>query len=73
MNGYYLGEHEYWYRISETQLSEKLRVDMKVAYKMFGNSTVYIAGKNILNSNQVEFGYADRIGALYLIGINLDL
>lgn len=73
VNGYYLGEHEYWYRISETKLSEKLRVDMKVAYKMFGNSTVYIAGKNILNSNQVEFGYADRIGALYLIGINLDL
>lgn len=73
INGYYLGEHEYWYRISEAKLGQKLRVDMKVSYKMFGNSSVYIAGKNILNSNQVEFGFADRIGALYLIGIHLDL
>lgn len=73
LNGYFLGNHEYWYNILDKPVGDKLRLDATISYNLLDNSAVYITGRNVLNNNKPEFGMADNIGALVLVGFNLSL
>ena len=73
VNGYFLGNHEYWYNSIDKPVADQFRLDGTISYNLLEHSAVYATCRNILNSNSQEFGMADNIGALVLVGFNLSL
>jgi iron complex outermembrane receptor protein len=51
----------------------KFILNAKVNYQLSEKMNLFINGRNILNNDQQEFIYMDKIGALYLAGINIRL
>lgn len=72
-NGFFMGQHTYWYKISDIDVADKFRLDLTVSYKFLEKSSIYVTGRNLLNTQKTEFGMGDQIGALYLLGVNLNL
>ena len=60
----YTGEYNYKSMIIEPNMV----LNAKVSYSINKNLTTYFTIKNILGNHR-EFGYADQIGSLFLIGI----
>ena len=52
------------------KISAKARLDMKVSYKVWKNNAVFVNGKNICNTTKNEFGFGEKIGGLYLVGLD---
>ncbi len=48
-------------------------VNAKVSYKVYKNSSVFVNARNLFDSNDRQFGFADQTGALYLLGLNISL
>lgn len=79
-NVYFYTAQEFIYQGIPTQLgttinptdniSAKMRMDLKVSYKVWKNNAIFINGKNIFNTQKNEFGFGESIGALYLIGLD---
>jgi hypothetical protein len=44
---------------------------VKASYNVYKNSSIFINARNVFHSTGQEFGFADKIGGLYLAGINL--
>lgn len=55
----------------EDKITPKLRLDMKVSYNIWRQSSVFVNARNLLNASSNEFGFADNIGGLYLAGLDL--
>jgi iron complex outermembrane receptor protein len=72
-NFYAYSSQEYWYIVDTGKIKGKLRLDAKIAYPIWRENTIFINGRNILNNDSVEFGFADSIGSLYLIGVDIKL
>ncbi len=49
----------------------KFLLNAKVNYQLSDNIDVYINGRNVLDNDKQEFMMMDKIGALYLAGINV--
>jgi iron complex outermembrane receptor protein len=58
--------------LGETSLSSRFIPNMKVSYKFWQESTVFINARNFLNSSGKEYIFADNVPALYLVGVNLN-
>lgn len=52
-------------------LPGKSLIDCKVSYNILGEHTIYATGKNVLNDTSVEFPYADKVGRVFLLGVDL--
>lgn len=75
---YYLGSHTYRHDYAatdesngEVEVSGKAIFNAKVSYNVYKNNSIFINARNVFNSNDQEFGFADEIGGLYLVGVNL--
>ena len=55
-----------------TKIDANAIVNIKLAYRVSGNNTIYVSIRNITNHNKAEFGYADKIQALYMAGMNFN-
>ncbi len=51
----------------------KFLLNAKVNYKINDKIDVFINGRNLLNNDTQEFVYMDKIGGLYLAGLNIKL
>lgn len=59
-------------KILQMDIKSNMILNAKSSYRINKNLTSYISLRNILGSHR-EFGYADQIGTLYLIGINWEM
>ncbi|WP_430815008.1 TonB-dependent receptor plug domain-containing protein [Carboxylicivirga sp. RSCT41] len=48
-------------------------VNAKVSYKVYKNNSVFVNARNLFNSTNRQFGFADEMGGLYLVGLNISL
>jgi iron complex outermembrane receptor protein len=55
----------------EVEVPGKAMVNVKASYNVYKNSSIFINARNVFHSTGQEFGFADKIGGLYLAGINL--
>ncbi|WP_289055936.1 TonB-dependent receptor plug domain-containing protein [Carboxylicivirga marina] len=55
------------------ELEANTTVNAKVSYKVYKNSSVFVNARNLFNSNKRQFGFADEMGGLYLVGVNINL
>ncbi len=54
-------------------MDSKFLLNAKVNYRLTDKINVFVNGRNILNNDTREFVYMDKIGGLYLAGINIKL
>jgi iron complex outermembrane recepter protein len=69
---YYYSQQTYTMKDYETDIDPKFIVNLKVSYKFWKNNSVYVNARNLFNNESREFGYLDKIGGTYLMGINLN-
>ncbi len=55
------------------QMDGKCTVDAKVNYDINKKVSVFFNGRNILDNDKREFVYMDKIGGVYLLGLNVSL
>jgi iron complex outermembrane recepter protein len=53
------------------EIDPKAILTLKVSYKIWKENTVFVTAKNLLQMNQREFSYADKVGSVYLIGASI--
>ncbi|MBR3567180.1 MAG: TonB-dependent receptor [Salinivirgaceae bacterium] len=72
--GNYLGKRTYAtkYNMGDNavELKDRFTLSMKIAYKPVPGMEVFLNGHNMLNNEQREFPYGDKIGGIYSVGIN---
>ncbi len=60
------------YSFDSMDITANMVLNAKASYRINKNTTSYVTFKNILGSHR-EFGFADQIGRLFLIGIQWEL
>jgi len=50
----------------------KITVNLKVSYKFYKENSVFVNCRNLLNNDNKEFAFLDKVGGMYLIGLNLN-
>ena len=79
LNGYYFASHRQYDATDETSTSEvgdisgKFLLNVKANWNITSQLSLYVNGRNILNSNTREFFGTDRIGGLYMVGASFSL
>ena len=53
-------------------IQAKITVNLKVSYKFWKENSVFVNCRNLLNNNKKEFAFLDKVGGMYLIGVNLN-
>ena len=77
-NMYYMTAHTYRHDFAaydeskgQTEVSGFAVFNVKAAYMVYKNSSVFINARNVFNNKKEQFGFADEIAGLYLFGVNL--
>ena len=72
--GNYLGKRTYAtkYNMGDNavELKDRFTLSMKLAYKPVPGMEVFLNGHNLLNNEDREFPYGDKIGGIYSVGIS---
>lgn len=55
-----------------TDISANVLLNAKVSYQVHRSTKVFISGRNILNTMNRQFYAGDQIGAMFLVGVNVD-
>lgn len=56
-----------------TTIPSSINLNAKISYKVYKNNSIFINARNLLNSTDPEFGFADKRSALIMGGININL
>jgi iron complex outermembrane receptor protein len=72
INPYYYTSQVFIHSLGTVDIRSKFILNAKIEYKFSKELSVYFNGRNILNDKSREFGYADEIGGLYLVGLNIN-
>lgn len=56
-----------------TNVDANLTVNFKVGYEIYKHNQIFVNCRNFLSNEKQEFGFADPIGAAYLVGVKIDL
>lgn len=70
-NWYFYDHYTFYDQYGSLSMSKKDIVNAKLSYKFLGEHSLYFNGKNMINDEQVEFPYADKISRMYLVGVDL--
>lgn len=54
-------------------IDSRFTLNLKVSYDVYKNNQVFVNARNLLNTEAYEAGFTDPIGALYLVGVKIDL
>ena len=69
--GYGFTKQTYIHQFGAYDISSKMLVNMRVAYRFLQNSSVFMTVNNIFNSKSTEFGFMDKTGAMWFWGVNM--
>ncbi|MCX2743548.1 TonB-dependent receptor plug domain-containing protein [Mangrovivirga sp. M17] len=77
---YYMSEQVYRHErastseeLGTTNISPVTTLSIKASYEFFKGFNGFVNARNLLAGEKDQFGFADRIGALYMAGINVNL
>ena len=70
-NVYFFGKSNLTNESKNIVIPRKTIADLKISYNIWDEHSIYFNGRNILNNNQVESPFADKIPGLYLLGVEL--
>ncbi len=68
--GNYIGKRTYATKYSTEKLDDRFTVSLKMGYKPADGIEVYLNAHNLLNTEQREFPYGDKIGGIYSVGVS---
>lgn len=68
--GNYIGKRTYATKYSTEKLDDRFTVSLKMGYKPAEGIEVYLNAHNLLNTEQREFPYGDKIGGIYSVGVS---
>lgn len=68
--GYYYSNYVFNTQYGENKMDGKFLLNAKITYKATDNLSLFVNGRNIINTETQEFSYMDNIGGLYLAGLN---
>ena len=71
-NLYYMSRQELVFQYENDIIDPKTILNLKVSYQVWKNNSLYFNARNILNQDHNEFMFMDKIGAQYLVGLNLN-
>jgi len=79
-NAYYLDDQAFDYRdVDESSLPENMYsddgtwiVNTKVSYQYNAVTSVYLNGRNLVDSRQPQLQYVDHLNSLWMVGVDLD-
>lgn len=69
---YAYGQHTMNTTRGAASLPSRIIPNIKVSYKFWQESTVFVNARNFLNNSGREYIFADNVQALYLVGVNLN-
>nr|WP_321450150.1 TonB-dependent receptor plug domain-containing protein [uncultured Carboxylicivirga sp.] len=70
---YFYGNQTFINQYGNVDIEQSLIVNAKASYKATDKLTFFINCRNLLNTEKIQFAYMDKIGGLYLAGINFKL
>ncbi len=70
---YFLGEQNLLTRYRPESIATRYLGNLKVSYRFWQSSEIYLNARNIFNQENKEFVYGDENGGLYLIGLRLKI
>ncbi len=79
LSGYYFSEQKYERyqsplgEIASTVIMPKTVLNGKISYMINDKASVYFNARNFLNAKGREFGFADHIYGLYLVGFHVNI
>ena len=68
--GNYIGKRTYATKYGTEELKDRFTVSLKMGYKPADGIEVYLNAHNLLNTEQREFPYGDKIGGIYSVGVS---
>ncbi len=72
LNPYYYTSQTFIHTLGTIGIDQKFILNANLKYNLNKKFSIFLDGRNILNNRSREFGYADEIGGLYLLGAELD-
>jgi iron complex outermembrane recepter protein len=54
------------------KVDPKVIISMKISYKVWKETSVYLNARNLFDNYKKEFAYTDKIGGTYLLGLDLN-
>ncbi len=67
---YFYGEQSFINQYGVIDIEPSVNLNLKASYKATDNLTFFVNCRNLLNTEKVQFAYMDKIGGLYLAGLN---
>ena len=68
LNGYFYSEQTFKHLSKDTKIPSKFLLNLKAGYTVDKNAKVYFTIRNMLNDDNNEFAFADKIGIQFLAG-----
>jgi outer membrane receptor protein involved in Fe transport len=68
--GNYIGKRTYKTAYGTEELDDHFTVNLKFGYKPADGIEVYLYGHNLLNTQERELPYGDKIGGIYSVGVS---
>ncbi|MDR1864304.1 MAG: TonB-dependent receptor plug domain-containing protein [Bacteroidales bacterium] len=72
-NGYGFTQHSFSNQFFTPDISGKMLVNGKISCLFVENATIFLSVNNILNQTSPEFGFMDRVGTQWYLGLNIKL
>ncbi len=70
-NLYYTSKQTYEHLLGSTEVESNTIVNAKVDYKVASQASVFVNGRNLLNTNKEQFGFGDVSKTMILGGVQL--
>ena len=71
-NLYYYSEHKFNNYIEDTVIDNKLTLNLKIDYTFWGENSIFLNARNILNNSTREFAFADKTEGKYMLGLKFN-
>jgi len=71
LNSYFYSKQTFKHLSKETEIPSKFLLNSKVSFSVDENASVYFTVRNILNDDDNEFAFSDKIGIQFLAGTDL--
>ncbi len=73
IQGHFYEGYQFNTTYGQVYIPTRMLLNSKISYKVWQKHSVFINVRNLLNSAQQEYAFADTISGLYLFGININL
>ena len=71
LNTYYTTSQTYAGLVGTDEIPSRVVFNGKVSYAVLDNTRVFVNARNILSGGEKEYGFADEIERLYLVGLEI--